>query len=133
MQEKTLLLASFVDEKHIDFFLKKLYNNFNIKKNNIFFYKIEKSGELLLTYKIKVDFEKKINIKDILKKTTQVHKKNNTFFTINALNKLIEEKSGLQGNVNHKEYKVNWEEYDNKIIILKSNIVEIINLTKITF
>ena len=130
MQQKILLLASFLRPEYLDSFLNKIKKKFDIKKEQIFFFKIE-DGSYLLTYKVYVDFENKIDIKKELPKTIQIHKKGDTIFTINALNKLIEKESGLSGNVNYKEYKINWDDYKNKIILLKGDNLEITNIERI--
>jgi hypothetical protein len=130
MQQKTLLLASFLRPEYLDSFLNKIKKKFDIKKEQIFFFKIE-DGSYLLTYKVYVDFENKIDIRKELPKTIQIHKKGDTIFTINALNKLIEKESGLNGNVNYKEYKINWDDYKNKMILLKNDNLEITNIERI--
>lgn len=130
MQQKTLLLASFLKADYIDNFLQKIKKKFGVKKEQVFFFKIE-GGDYLLTYKIHLEVDNKIDIKKELPKTIQIHKKGDTIFTINALNKLIEKESGLAGNVNHKEYKINWEDYKNKIILLKGENLEINNIERI--
>lgn len=129
MQQKTLLLASFIPENDIPDFLEYIQKKFNIKKENVFLFKTEKN-ETFLTYKIYIENDRRINFKKELPKTIQIHKKQSTFFTINALNKLIEFKSGLEGNVNHKEYKINWQEFTNKIVLIKNENLEIISIER---
>ena len=130
MQQKILLLATFLKADYLDNFLNKIKKKFNIKKENVFFFRLE-NNDLLLTYKLHLDIDNKIDIKKELPKTIQIHKKNDTIFTINALNKLIELESGLGGNVNYKEYKVDWEKFKNKIILLKGDNLEISNIERI--
>jgi len=132
MQQKILLLATFVRPDYLDNFLQKLRKKFSIKKENIFFFKLE-NGDFLLTYRLFIDIENKINIKKELPKTIQVHKKNDTVFTINALNRLIEQESGLIGNINYKDYKIDWDNYKNKIILLKGDDLEILNIERYFF
>jgi hypothetical protein len=124
MQQKILLLASFVKEDRVQGFLNKIKNSFGVKKDNIFFFKLE-NGDFLLTYKLHLNIDQRIDIKQELPKTIQIHKKGNTIFTINALNKLIEQESGLAGNVNHREYQIDWTKFENKIILLKGDVLEI--------
>lgn len=131
MQQKTLLLASFVKEDKLDWFLNRIWKNFNIKRQHVFFFKMDEG--YVLTYKLSLDPDKRVDIRKELPKTIQVHKKNNTIFTINALNRLIENESGLQGNVNHKEFQVDWEKYDNKIILLKGEDLEISCIERVFF
>ena len=130
MQQKILLLASFLKAENLDNFLIKIKKKFGVKKENVFFFKTENEG-YILTYKIHIDIDNKVDIKKELHKTIQVHKKGDTIFTINALNKLIERESGLGGNVNYKEYKINWDDYKNKIILLKGDNLEITNIERI--
>ncbi|MFN7656169.1 MAG: hypothetical protein ACK5OW_00100 [bacterium] len=131
MQQKTLLLASFLKEDKLDWFLNKIWKNFNVKKQNVFFFKM--NDDYVLTYRLSLDIEKRIDIKKELPKTIQIHKKGSTMFTINALNKLIETESGLQGNVNHKDFQVDWSKYENKIILLKGEDLEILPIERIFF
>jgi hypothetical protein len=131
MQQKTLLLASFVNEDKLQEFLEKIKKKFGIKHNYVFFFKTEEGG-FILTYKIRVDTDKKIDIRRELPKTIQVHKKGSTIFTINALNKLIELENGLStGNINHKEYQLDWSKFTNKIILLKDDGVEITSIEQV--
>jgi hypothetical protein len=130
MQQKILLLASFLKEDYLNNFLYKIKNKFGVKKENVFFFKME-NGDFLLTYKLHMDVDNKIDIKKELPKTIQVHKKGDTVFTINALNKLIEQESGLGGNVNYKEYKIDWEKFKNKIILLKGEVLEINTIERV--
>ena len=130
MQQKILLLASFLKADNLDNFLNKVKKKFGVKKENVFFFKTE-NDDFILTYKIHIDIDNKVDIKKELHKTIQVHKKGDTIFTINALNKLIERESGLGGNVNYKEYKINWDDYKNKIILLKGDSLEITNIERI--
>lgn len=130
MQQKILLLASFLKAENLDNFLYRIEKKFSVKKEHVFFFKME-DGSYLLTYKIRIDIEHKIDIKKELPKTIQIHKKGDTIFTINALNKLIEKESGLDGNVNHKEYKINWGDYKDKIILLKGESLEISKIERI--
>ena len=130
MQKKILLLATFVNPDYLDKFLYRIYKKFNVNKKNVFVFETEE-GELLLTYKLVIDLDQKINIKQELYKTIQVHKKGTTFFTINALNKLIERDFNIEsGNINHSDYNLEWEKYENSIILLKNDKLDILNLKR---
>jgi len=130
MQQKTLLLASFVKKDKIEGLLNKIKKNFGVKKEYVFFFKID-DDNYVLTYKLHLDIEKRIDIKKELPKTIQIHKKGNTIFTINALNRLIEQESGMDGNVNHKEYQIDWDKFENKIILLKNDALEINSIEQV--
>jgi hypothetical protein len=100
-----------------------------VNKKNVFVFETEDS--LLLTYKLYLNIGEKINIRKELPKTVQIHKRGTTFFTINALNRLIERDFNLpSGNVNHKEYDIDWENYRDNLILLKNNELEILDLTR---
>jgi uncharacterized protein YpuA (DUF1002 family) len=87
--------------------------------------------QLLLTYRIFLDFDKKVDIRKELGNTIQIHKKNNTFFTINALNKLIELENNLsEGNIDHSKFNVDWNKFENKIILLKNGSLDILSLKR---
>ena len=54
-----------------------------------------------------------------------------TFFTINSLNKLIEKEFNLDnGNVDYKNYQIDWDKYKNTMISLKNNNLEILPLKR---
>lgn len=54
-------------------------------------------------------------IKDKKLKFTVIHKKGRSYYTINALNRLIEQ---LNGGVQDKNYMVDWEQYQNMILFM---------------
>ena len=56
-----------------------------------------------------------------------MHVKNNCLFSINALNKLIEQETGS----NNKEYKLDWSLYKDKLIILTNGNLSIESINKI--
>lgn len=130
MQKKTILLATFVNPNYLDKFLNKLYRKFSIKKQSVFIFETE-GEDYLLTYRIFLNLGQKIDIRNEFRKTIQVHKKSNTFFTINALNKLIEKENNLTpGNIDYKSHEVDWTKYSDKIILLNNNELDILNLKR---
>jgi len=131
MQQKTLLLASFVNKLNVKTFLQNLSDNHNVSSDTVFTFNLT-LDTYLLTYKIKTEIGLRLDIKKELPKTIQIHKKSKTFFTINALNRLIEKESGLsKGNINYKDYQVDWSKYENKLILLKGDNLEISDITKV--
>ena len=87
---------------------------FNNEKNN---------NELYLTYNI-------LNSESASKKlpnTISIHRKKqtNTLYTLNAMNKLITEENN---GVFDKTYQLNWEYYNNSLIITNEISVKIIPL-----
>ena len=130
MQKKILLLATFVSPDYLDKFFFKIYKKFNVNKKNVFVFETE-DETLLLTYKLTLDIDQKINIKEELHKTVQIHKKGTTFFTIIALNKLIEKEFNINfGNVNYTDYNLDWDKYKDSIILIKNNELDILPLKK---
>ena len=130
MQKKTILVATFIKLENLNVFLDKLKNDFDINKKSVFMFETE-NNDLILTYKIFLNVGEKINLKKELTKTIQVHKKGNTFFTINSLNRLIERDFDLvSGNIDYSNYQIEWEKYENTMISLKNNNLEILQLKK---
>ncbi len=131
MQYKTLLLASFVEKDYLHKFLHNLSENHRVNKDKVFVFDLNEDT-YLLTYKIKIDLGVRFDIKRELHKTIQIHKKRQTFFTINALNRLIERDSGLgSGNINHKEHQIDWTKYENKLILLRGDKLEISDISRV--
>jgi len=130
MQKKTILLATFLTKDYLDKFLYKIYKKFGVKKKSVFLFETE-SGDLILTYRLFLEIGQKINIRQELPKTVQVHKKGTTFFTINSLNKLIEKEFNLlEGNIDHSQYEIDWSRFEDCMISLKDNQLEILKLNK---
>jgi len=118
---KHLLLASFVFPDKLDSFLTYLENEFKISRNSVFvFENLDESVKLIVTFKIQVAEGERVDIKRIFPGTIIIHKKGNALYTINALNKLIEKDSGLSdGNVDYKSFKVDWNQYQDNIILIR--------------
>ena len=74
---------------------------------------------------------KRVNTSSFFPTTIIVHKKGECFYTINALNKLIEkETGGAAGNINYKDYQVEWDNYQGKILIVKAGELSIMNINR---
>jgi hypothetical protein len=130
MQKKVILLATFIDKNDLEGFLYKLYKDFGVKKRSVFIF--ENNNSLILTYRLFLELDRKLDIRKELNNTIQVHKKGTTFFTINSLNKLIERDFNLKdGNVDHSQYEIDWSKYENTLISLTNNSLEILPLNKI--
>jgi hypothetical protein len=130
MQKKVILLATFISDEYLDKFLYKLYKQFGVKKQSVFIFET-KDKEIILTYRLFLNFDEKINIRKELPKTVQIHKKGTTFFTINSLNRLIEKEYDLpKGNTDYSRYEIDWSKYENTMISLRNNNLEILDLNK---
>jgi hypothetical protein len=129
MQKKIILVATFVEHDYLDKFLYKIYKRFGVNKKSVFLF--ETGDQLLLTYRIFLNLGEKINIRKELPKTVQIHKRGTTFFTINALNNLIKRDFNLSDdNINFQSYQIDWDKYQNTIVLLKNNELEILELER---
>lgn len=117
--DKVLLLASFIQPKEIETFFSQLEERFNIKRDKVFLFKIlSEDDKWLVTYRMIKQLEK-IDFNTGFFNTIPIHKKGTAIYTINALNKLIESESSFEvGNIQHKDHKINWHNYQNKLILI---------------
>jgi len=130
MQKKIILVATFIKLEDLGDFLNKLKDKFGIHEKSVFIFETG-DDSLVLTYRIFLGMGEKINLRKELNKTIQIHKMVTTFFTINSLNKLIERDFNLSsGNVDYSSYDVEWEKYQNTIITLRNNNLEILPIKK---
>lgn len=120
---KTILLASFIFPERLEIFLNYLEERFDIPRDKVFIFEnLDDPLKIMVTFKLVIKDGKRINIRKVLPNTIPIHKKGNAIYTINALNKLIEHESGLEkGNINYKDYKIDWDEYQNKLILVTNN------------
>ena len=117
--ENSVLIGTFVMNRGVP---KKLARNvveeFNVDK--LFIFKVTPE-KYLLTFNLDNDVKNTMfkNYKEKYKNTIQLHrnKETNTLYTINSLNKIVE----LQAGKKDKDYKVNWKNYRNSIILLKKD------------
>jgi hypothetical protein len=124
------LIAVFVFKERIDSFISFLLDNFNITKNKVFCFNIlNDENKYLVTFKLDLT-KTNINLKTKFPQFLTIHKKVSTFYTINALNKLIEELIGAS-DVDKKTIMINWSEYKNKVIFLKDNELSILDIERI--
>ena len=130
MQKKTILLAAFVDPFYLEKFLNMLERKHSIKRGSVFMFNTE-GEDLILTFKIFLNIGERIDIRKEFRRTLQVHKKGKTFFTINALNRLIERDFNLTpGNIDYKSNEVEWNKYEDKFIILKNDVLDILDIKR---
>jgi hypothetical protein len=129
--DKTILLASFIFPERVEWFLDYLKTKFNI--DNVFsFENLDDKSKVILTFKLTINPEQPLNLKNLFPNAVTIHKKGNALYTINALNKLIEEKYPESiGNINNKQIKIDWSEYQNKIILINNKELSIFNIKRI--
>lgn len=125
-----ILLASFITVKQSDDFFNKLDTLFSIKKDKTFIFTLGEN--LMVTFKLISTNDLKEVIKTKLKNTIQIHKKSNSFYTINALNKLIQRDFNLvDGNIDYKSYSIDWDKYQDKLFLLKEGELLIQDIKKV--
>jgi hypothetical protein len=130
---KTILLASFIFPERLEWFTAYLNDKFKIPKDKIFGYRnLDDEAKLIVTFKLNIPDDKFLDIKNLSPNAIIIHKRGNALYTINALNKLIEEISTNNlGNIDHKTFKVNWEEYQNKLILIDNGDLAIWNINRV--
>lgn len=128
---KTILLASFIFPERVDWFLTHLKTKYNIDK--VFCYKnFDDESKRILTFKLAMDINKPINLKETFPNAIIIHKKGDALYTINALNKLIEEMYPDKiGNINNKTIKIDWSKYQNKFILIDNEKLRLFNIIRV--
>ena len=128
---KIITLASFVYLDKIDSFKKYLYNRFKILDRNIFQYTFNEEDKKILTFMVRLNQGQRVDTSSFYPPTIIVHKKGECFYTINALNQLIEIISDTDnGNINHQDVKIEWDNYQNKMLIIKNEELKILTINR---
>lgn len=130
---KTILLASFIFPERVEWFLSYLEAKFGITKDKVFCYNnLDDESKVILTFKLVVDTEIRLNLKDLFPSGIQIHKKGNALYSINALNKLIDETIGNEvGNIDYKSIVIDWDKYQNKMILINGGKLSILNILRV--
>lgn len=128
---KTILLASFIFPERIEWFLDYLKTKFNVDK--VFCYKnLDDESKDILTFRLTINTEQPLNLKNLFPNAIVIHKKGDALYTINALNKLIEEiHPESVGNIDNKSITINWSEYQNKFILINNEKLCIFNINRV--
>jgi len=128
---KIITLASFVYLDKVDSFKKYLYNRFKILDKNIFQYTFNEEDKKILTFMVRLNQGQRVDTSSFYPPTIIVHKKGECFYTINALNQLIENISDTDsGNINHQDVKIDWDNYQNKMLIIKKEELKILTINR---
>ena len=122
---KNKLFCSFTAHDFLPETIAMITSRYSILYNKLFILESSQTTEYLITYNI--DTEKPLDT--IPDNTILLHRKkeSNTLYTINALNTLI--KSLNEGKVD-SNFKVNWPNYQNSVLLTQGDDLRIIN-TKI--
>lgn len=107
------LFCTFSPEQEVEDTLNKIKQNYKIMYSKIFILHAKSQNEFIFTYNVD-----SFNVANFIENTILVHRKkeSNTLYTINSLNKLIE---SLNNGVLDINYKVNWSDYTNCILLTK--------------
>jgi hypothetical protein len=129
---KKLLIAAFIYKNKLEQFLKHIYDEFDIEANKVFaFENLEDDSQFIFTFYLEVPIDERINLRDFFQNALIIHKKKKSFYTINALNSLIEKEHNLEkGNIDYKKWEIDWDKYQNKLIINSKNKLVLIGLKR---
>jgi hypothetical protein len=124
MKPETQLLCTFCAKKDIESTIEQIKKIYTLAFNSVY---VNDENQAILTYNI--DLSKPV-LGEAPESTISVHRKKqtNTIYTINAINKLIEEKNG---GVLDKTYKIDWTELQNTVLVTAYGRLKKVN-TKIS-
>lgn len=131
--DKTILLATFIFPERVEWFLSYLESKFSVTKDKVFCYKnLDDESKVVMTFKLTIQKDKPLNLKNLFPSAVIIHKKGDAIYTINALNKLIEKDFPESiGNIDNKSIKINWTDYQNKMILLNGSELTIFNIKRL--
>lgn len=120
------LFCTFINRNELEDTLHSLILKYTILYSKIFVLESLSSEELICTYNIDIF---NTSQQFVLPNTILVHRKkeSNSLYTINALNLLIKL---LNNGILDTNYKINWNDYKNSILLIQNNDLNIIK-TKI--
>ena len=115
------LFCTFTDLSGLDDLINGLTESYSIMYNKMFVLYVKSTDEYVVTYNVEQG-----NVDSIPVNTILVHRKKetNTLYTINALNDLIKK---LNGGVVDPTYRVNWQHYNNCILLTNHNELKQLN------
>ena len=128
MSQDTQLLCTFCAKKDIDSSIKEINKVYKLAFNSVYVLdNVDDENQVILTYNIDSAYLIK---ESLVPSTISVHRKKqtNTIYTINAINKLIEEKNG---GVLDKSYKIDWTDLKNTVLVTAYGKLKRVN-TKIS-
>ena len=112
------LFTTFTTENNINDTLDTILSNYTILYDKVFVLSIKDSDEFVCTYNVD---QNNMSETYIMPNTILLHrqKHTNTLYSINAINILIE---NLNGGVLNRDYKINWEDYRNSILLTRKRM-----------
>ena len=124
MDTETQLLCTFVNVAELDTVLEQIQNTYTLVFNKIYVLEnINDENQLVLTYNVEKYVPLNCNPPT---STISVHRKKqtNTIYTINAINRLIEEKNN---GVLDKSFRIDWNDLKNMILVTAYGKLKIVN------
>lgn len=128
MSLDTQLLCTFCAKGDIDTTVEEIKKVYKLAFNSVYVLNnVDDDNQVILTYNIDVSHNAK---ESSVPSTISVHRKKqtNTIYTINAINKLIEEKNN---GILDKSYKIDWNELQNTVLVTAYGRLKKVN-TKIS-
>lgn len=115
------LVCTFSTEDALEVTLSTIQEKYKIIYNKIFILHAKSQEEFIITYNVDLG-----NVANFIPNTVLVHRKkeSNTLYTINSLNRLIE---SLNGGVLDTNYRINWLDYANCILLTKGPDLKRVN------
>lgn len=110
------LFCTFSKKQDLEDTLEVVTSHYNILFGKVFVLLSPESDEYMCTYNIELEDRSK----PILQNTILLHRKKetNTLYTVNALNCIIKK---LNNGVLDKNFKINWVDYHNSILLTQGN------------
>ena len=129
---KTQLLCTFSSTEDLEDTVERILDAYDLAFGKIYVLEnLDEEHQLVLTYNV---FSESNKMSASPSSTISVHrkKKTNTIYTINGINKLIEQKIGHID----KSYRIDWEELQNTVLVtaydnLKKINTKLINILEI--
>jgi hypothetical protein len=110
------LFCTFTKKEDLQYTITDIQTKYTVLYAKVFVLEIAEGDEYVCTYNIDSD---NINKNTLLPSTILMHrrKETNTLYTINSLNSLI---ATLNSGVMDKNYKINWIDYKNSILLTRN-------------
>lgn len=110
------LFCTFTKKDDLQYTITDINTKYTVLYSKIFVLEISDGDEYVCTYNIDSD---NINRNNLLPSTILMHrrKETNTLYTINSLNSLV---ASLNNGVIDKNFKVNWADYKNSVLLTRA-------------
>lgn len=125
MQDNRQLLCTFADTKTFTETVEEIKKFYSIQNAKFFiFTNVKNPKEVYITYNVVPESGKEL---PKFPNTISIHRKKqtNTLYTLNAMNQIIKDENN---GVFDKNHKVNWEHYQNSLIITGDVSIRIVPL-----